>query len=115
MLHKKNFVILLTGFVVVMISCKDNISSEEKPMAKVNDYVITEKGFRQELSASAYFHDIVGLTLENKKDFLNELIRKEILIQEAVSKGFDKEETFRQTIENYWEKTLITALLKCEC
>ena len=41
MLYKNNFVIFLTGFVVVMISCKDKISSEEKPMAKVNDYVIT--------------------------------------------------------------------------
>ena len=114
MMYKNAFLLFLAGLLVLTISCKGKVASEEKPIVRINDYIITEKDFRQELSASAHFHDITGLTQEDKKDFLNSQIKKELLIQAAVSLGLDKEEGFRQAIENYWEQTLITALLKRE-
>lgn len=112
MAHRKCLLLFLAGLTALTLSCKDTVVSEGKPLAKVNDYVITEGNFRRELSASAWFHDIVGLTLEDKKDFLNGQIKKELLIQRALSGNLDKREEFRQTIEDYWEKTLITALLR---
>jgi hypothetical protein len=71
-----------------------------------------EDSFRSELSASAYFHDIPGLSNDDKKSFLDNQIRKELLIQEATRHGLDKGEAFRQTIERYWEQTLISALVE---
>lgn len=96
------------------LSCGDRPSGQERPIAQVNDYVITEGDFRREVSASARFHNILGLTLADRREFLNGQIRKELLIQAAVSRGLDKEDEFRQAIERYWEQFLITALLKRE-
>ncbi|MBN1103033.1 MAG: SurA N-terminal domain-containing protein [Deltaproteobacteria bacterium] len=101
-------------FVTLLWSCAEGPSGEGKPIARVNDYVITEDGFRQEVSISARYHNILGLTPEDKREFLNTQIRKELLIQAAVSQGLDKEDEFRQAIEKYWEQFLITALLRRE-
>jgi hypothetical protein len=112
MVDKRAPRVLVIGLLALMLSCGGEVSEEKKSVAKVNDYVITADAFRRELSASVRFHDVVGLTLEDKRDCLDSQIRKELLIQEASRLGLDREETFRQTIEAYWEQTLITALLK---
>ena len=43
--------------------------------------------------------------------FLEELIRKELLIQEAKKQKLDQQKKFIQTIERYWESTLIRNLI----
>jgi hypothetical protein len=112
--QKNSLVVLLVGFLLLMLACKDKIPGDEKPIAKVNDFVITERDFRREVSTSARFHHIIGLALADRREFLEGQIRKELLIQAAASQGLDKEEEFRQTIEGFWEQTLITTLLKRE-
>jgi len=97
---------------VLLSSCGRKQSEEGKPIAKVNDFVIVEDSFRHELAASAYFHDIPGLSNDDKKNFLDNQIRKELLIQEATKLGLARAEEFRQTIERYWEQTLISTLLE---
>jgi len=97
---------------MLLNSCGKEPSQQSKPLAKVNNYVIEENNFRRELAASAYFHDIKGLSYEDKRKFLDSRIRKEILIQQATKLGLDREETFRQAIERYWEQTLISSLLQ---
>jgi hypothetical protein len=104
--------VVLLIMVVLVASCGKKSGDEGDRIAKINDHVITEKMFRRELAASAYFHNIAGLTFEDKKSFLGDQIRKELLIQEAVKRGFHKEEGFRQVIERYWEQTLISKLLQ---
>lgn len=102
----------MVALFVLLSSCGEKPGDEGKPIAKVNDFVIVEDSFRRELSASAYFHNIPGLSNEDKKRFLDGQIRKELLIQEATKRGLDKGEAFRQTIERYWEQTLISALVE---
>jgi hypothetical protein len=106
---------LCSLFIVgLFLSCSDKSPHQGKPIAQVNDYVINEADFCLELADSARYHKIVGLTPADKKECLNGRIRKELLIQAAVSQGLDKEDDFRQTIEKFWEQTLITNLLKKE-
>jgi hypothetical protein len=111
---KRTLVLGCALFVTLLWSCAEGPSGEGKPIARVNEYVITEDGFRREVSTSARYHNILGLTPEDKREFLNSQIRKELLIQAAVAQGLDKEDAFRQAIERYWEQFLITALLKRE-
>jgi len=101
--------------MALLCSCADQGTNKAKPVARVNDYVIASDDFRQMLARSAASNDIVGLSLADKKRILDEEIRKELLIQEAIKLGLDKEPEFRQTIERYWEQTLITSLVKREC
>jgi hypothetical protein len=114
MAQAKNLIILLAGFLLLIPACKDNTPGDEKPMARVNDFVITEKDFRREISTTVRFRQIMGLTMADKREFLDGQIRKELLIQVATSQGLDKEDGFREAIERFWEQTLITTLLRRE-
>jgi len=105
-------IVIVAGIMVLLCSCTGQGTNKSAPVAKVNDYVIASDDFRQVLARSAYFNDIVGLSLADKKRILDEEIRKELLIQEAIKLGLDKEPEFRQTIERYWEQTLIASLVK---
>jgi hypothetical protein len=98
----------------LFLSCSERTSPQGKPVAQVNDFVISEVDFRRELADSARYHNIVGLTPADKNECLKGRIQKELLIQAAVSQGLDREDDFRQTMEKFWEQTLITNLLRKE-
>jgi hypothetical protein len=98
--------LLLTG------ACREAPESKGKPIAKVNDRIISETDFRRRISDHVYFHDVVGLTEEQKQQFLQEQIRRELLIQTAIGRELHEKEDFRRAIEKFWEQTLITSLLK---
>jgi hypothetical protein len=105
-------VIIVLAPFVLLSSCGGKPGDEGKPIAKVNDFVISEDSCRREMAASAYFQPIPGLSYADKKRFVDTQIRKELLIQEATKSGLDKGEAFRQTIERYWEQTLISSLVE---
>lgn len=48
----------------------------------------------------------------DKNDLVQSLIDKELLIQEAKRLGIDQEEAFRQSIQNFYEQSLIKILLE---
>ena len=53
--------------------------------------------------------------LKDKSDFINHLITKELLIQESQKEGIDKEESFRNSIQNFYEQSLIKLLMDRKC
>ena len=105
-------VMVVLALFVLVSSCGEKPGEDKKPIAKVNDFVIAEENFRRELAASVNLRDIPGLSYEDRRRFLDVQIRKELLIQKATELGLDREEEFRQTIERYWEQTLIKGLLQ---
>lgn len=104
--------ILIVGMLVLAASCTKEPEIDQTPIAKVNDYTITAESCRRDLVAFADRKESPVLSYEDKKEFVDHQIRKELLIQEAVKRGLDKHKSFRQTIETYWEQTLIAVLLK---
>ena len=105
-------ILLCTGFACLLSGCSGDGADEGRPMAKVGDYVFTEKAFRERAAEWAYFQGIGALTQEKKRALLEQEIDKELLIQEAVRLHLHEEDLFRRTIENYWEQTLVTSLLE---
>jgi peptidyl-prolyl cis-trans isomerase C len=106
------FFLIVAGIVAVTASCGDRAPRDQKPVAVVNGYVITGDDFRRELAAYQRFHNIAALSVADKQKILDEQIRKELFIQQAVKLGLDKDPGFRRTIQRYWEQTLIASLLK---
>jgi hypothetical protein len=51
---------------------------------------------------------------QSKPDFINSLITKELLIQESRKLGIDKDESFRRSIQNFYEQSLIKLLIDRE-
>ena len=50
-------------------------------------------------------------TAESRQNFLSALIDRKLLLQYAQKEGFDKETSFLQTIERFWEQSLLKIVL----
>jgi hypothetical protein len=103
--------IILSSF---LFCCSQDKTEENKILAKINDYDLTLDEFQTQLAQEARFDKDFKVTKEAKKAFLDQLITKEILIQEAKRRNLDRKEKFIRAIERYWESTLIRDLMEME-
>ena len=97
-----------------LFCCTQEKIEEDKALAKVNDYVLTLDEFQVQLAQELKLDKEFKLTKRAKKEFLDQLITKELLIQEAKRRKLDRKEKFIRTIEQYWESTLIRDLMEME-
>jgi len=105
----------LTALLLLLPAC----SEERKPPAAkalitVGDFTISEEQFTALLKFEAEANPAFKLSHEGRNEFARQLIEKQILIQEARARKLDEKEMFRQTIERYWESTLIRDLLNAQ-
>lgn len=87
-------------------------TSSNKPVVTIDGHAISIAEFSKEVLKSPYVANMEGLSYDERVSFANNLIKKEILIKEAIKQKLDQEDSFRLAIESYWEQTLITILLK---
>lgn len=84
------------------------VTQQKQVLAKVNNYEITFQEFKQELQDSAYAG---SKTYESKKEFLDNIISRKLILQEAERRGLDKDEKFLKVIEKFWEQALLKVAL----
>lgn len=77
-------------------------SGDAKIVARINSYDMTVEDFRGAAKA-------IGGT---KERVLEELLIRNVLIQEAQKQNFDKDKAFMKEIERYWEQALLKLLIK---
>ena len=111
MMIKGHVFVLLILLVLSVFGCVQENPQEAKIIANINGYRLPLDQFQHQLATELEMDDDFKLTNESKKEFLEELIKKELLIQEAKRMGLDRREKFRRTIERYWESTLIRDLV----
>lgn len=77
-----------------------NLTAEQagKVLAKVGDRVITLGEFEAALQHMDQFDRMRYQSLERRKELLEEMIRVELLAQEAVAKGYDKDPVTEQAV-----------------
>ena len=73
-------------------------------IAKVNDYSITAEEFETEFKESVYSRTD---TPEMRKEFLNNLIDRKLILQDAERRGIDKDPRFLKALEKFWEQLLL--------
>ena len=102
------FYILLIIFIVTAFAYKygpkTSPPQRDDTAIIINDRYITKEEF-QRLYKSGSPH------LRDKREFINSLIEKELLIQEARKMKIDQEEPFRASIQNFYEQSLIKILM----
>ena len=104
---------LLVGLAVLLGACSGEPEEDRGPVvARVNDYELTLKEYETQLNSDMNMSELYRLTREDKREFLERLVRKELLIQEAVRRKLDRREAFVRAIERYWESTLIRDLME---
>lgn len=92
-----------------------DVQEDSRLVARVNDYniYVSDVAHAVKLSAPSGKFSMEDLgDEETKRDLLDELITKKVLVQEAGRGGFDREKEFMREIEKYWEQALIKFLLE---
>ncbi len=104
-------IISVPVFILSLLGCADDRSGNERVLARINDYELSLNEFDRQLFSEMEMDPEFKLTVKAKKAFLEQLIRKELMIQEAMRLKMDREEKFVKAIERYWQSTLIRDLL----
>lgn len=97
--------------ILISLSC----SKREEPkeiVAQINDYYMSVEDFTENLKVFTVYRAASVRTLEDKMSILDDLITKEILLQEAQTLNLHKDKRFIRTIENYWKQTLLKVLIE---
>jgi len=97
---------------VALAGCSAGGGGDSRVVAQVNDYKMTVEDLKYELENVPYDDIRLLETEKGRLDYINRLLEKEILLQEAQKKGLDREKEFMRSIENYWEQALLRLLLQ---
>jgi len=95
-------------FVVLLLTGCSRSPAQKDILAKVNNYEITRSEFENEFKVSPYGKTD---TPESRRDFLNTLIDRKLILQYAQQKDYDKEKGFLKLIEKFWEQSLLKVAL----
>lgn len=101
---KKYLILLMTLFLIA--GCGQ--SGKEQFLAKINNYVITPAEFEQEFRDSPYGNDD---TIDSRRIFLEQIINRQLILQDAQHRGIDKDKSFLKMIERFWEQSLLKLTL----
>jgi parvulin-like peptidyl-prolyl isomerase len=97
-------ILIIAGIAGVTLLKVGPPSSEEA--LRVNGRIITKAEFGKAYDEKAATCPVPP----EKRQFVDDLVTRQILIQEAKRLGLDREEPFRRSIQNYYEQTLLKNL-----
>jgi len=75
---------------------------QEEGVVRINQFVMSADEFKQEFKNSPY-----SMRAEGREEFLQDLIDRKLILQEAGRIGLDKKQDFLRDIERFWEKVLL--------
>jgi len=109
----KSVLMATVCMAVLFICCHRGEKEAGGPiLAKIDGYNLTLDEFETQLAEESEYNPEYIVTETAKTDFLERLIRKELLIQTAKKMKLDQEPRFMRTIERYWEATLIRDIME---
>lgn len=93
--------------------CGAKKATDEKTLvARVNNYEMTTGDFMTELELMTGNKNLFNDPERMKEELLEEMINRQLLLQEAQRQNFDKDRAFMKEIERYWEQALLKLLYK---
>ncbi|MBF0217893.1 MAG: hypothetical protein HQL30_13000 [Candidatus Omnitrophica bacterium] len=91
---------LCVGFAAGLCSCGEKA---EAPALTINRYSMSTREFDMEFTALNNTED----TPVNRRIFLDYLVNRKLILDDACDMGLDKENDFLKSIENFWEQSLL--------
>jgi len=108
-----NRILIIWLSIFLFAGCgSDSLPEKKEIVIQVNDSKISLEEFNDLLKFEVYADPELELTAESRDRFIDYLVRKELMIQNAVLLKLDQKPEFVRTIEKYWESTLIRNLLE---
>lgn len=114
---KKVLVIVFLVAALAACSKKDTGQKEGQKglsLAKVGNSQITQADLDRELKSLPEYAQQIFEGESGMSKFLDEIVKKEILYQEALKKGLDKGADFNKKVEDFKKLTLVSELLEKE-
>ncbi len=102
------FYIILLLFIFTSSYLVIEFQKEEPPPEDIALIVNEWRCSREELNRLL---ETQKVDYDSSYDFINSLITKKLLIQEAKRQGIDKEERFKESVREFYEQALIKTLL----
>jgi len=108
----------VAGFALIVLlvfafnACSKKTETKGPYLVKVGNAKITEADLERELKNLPEFAQALFAGSSGKERFLDELVKKEILYQEAVKKGIDKDPQYKAKVEDFKKITLVGLLLE---
>lgn len=94
-----------------MPDCGGDSADTEEYLLRVNNYTVSSDEVDSSLKIEAELNSNFYSSEDTRTEYLKGLIQFQLLIQEAKKQKLNQRELFRQTIQRYWESTLIRGLL----
>jgi len=109
--------LIFISLAVFLAGCGNNArpqrekAKEGRLLAVINNYKMSVGDFYRDVRPILKNKLLTEDPRKEKRQILEELIQKEILIQEAQRLNLDKEKDFMREIEQYWKQALIKSLI----
>ena len=104
---------LMAAAFLLVTSCSSEDKQETGPVVvRVNDYCLCQHEFQDLLAQEMRMDEDYKLTREAKKQFLEDLVTRQVLIQEAKRLKLDSKEKFVRSVQRFSESALIRDLLE---
>jgi len=111
---KKFFVLILVlGFVITGCAKKEEKKGGQY-LVKINNVTITKEDLNREIEALPAFAQKMFEGEEGMTKLVDELIKKELLYQEAKKRGLDKDPAYLKKVADSQKLILISSLLEKE-
>lgn len=105
-------VALIVSLVFALNACSKKAETKGPYLVKVGNAKITEADLDRELKNLPEFAQALFAGSSGKERFLDELVKKEMLYQEALKKGIDKDPQYKAKVEDFKKITLVGLLLE---
>lgn len=106
--------LIATG-ILFALSCEKTKPLGGREIALVNDRVITVEEFEQEMEQLPPSLKTLIITEKGRRDFLQGLIDRELLLQEGIKKGLDRDEKLLKKVKRFKEGLIIEAMTERLC
>ncbi len=110
-----SLVVASVFFILFAISCEKVKPLTGKEVARINDRVITMAEFEREMEQLPPSLKALVVTDKGRREFLQKIIERELLLQEGVKKGFDRDEEILRKVEQFKQGLIIEALTEKLC
>jgi len=106
------YLLLILVLSVSILSCSQEPAGKRKILANINGFELPFDEFEEKLVQDLNVEADYKLNKDTKREFLEQLIREELLVQEGTRLRLDREQKFIKGIERYWKATLIRAVME---
>lgn len=109
------WVLPLLFFLFSPLSCDKAEPLKKDELARINDRVITLEEFEQKMEQLPPQLKTLMVEEKGRKGFLQTVIERELLLQEGIRKGLDKNDKVLSKVEQFKEGLIIDTLIEELC